>query len=243
MCLTEVEQSRYERDGYLAPLEFCSAEQMQVLRQAINDSLSSKPGPQGGDQWGSRHQDCRLVYDICATPAIVERVATLIGPDVILWNSVFFNKEPGGSEIPWHQDRSFVMMEPVVNVAVWLAIDDADVTNGGLQVVPGSHRHFVPHVPRSKADDFNARAEISPTDKANAEQINLRAGQFILFHENILHHSPRNSSTKRRLGLAMRYTVPGVKIKVDQLFERHFVYPVRGTDRICANPIGPIPTK
>jgi ectoine hydroxylase-related dioxygenase (phytanoyl-CoA dioxygenase family) len=243
MCLSRDEQERYERDGYIAPLDLCSAENMQIVRQAIGDSLASKAGPQGGDRWGSRHQDCRIVYDICASAAIVERVSTLIGPDVVLWNSVFFNKEPGGSEIPWHQDRSFVMMQPVVNVAVWLAIDDADASNGGLQVVPGSHRHFVPHVPRSRSDEFNARAEMSAMDKATAKQVNLRAGQFILFHENILHYSPRNSSTKRRLGLAIRYTVPGVKIKVDQLFEGHFVYPVRGDDTIRANPIGVIPAE
>lgn len=241
MYLTNEERECYERDGYLAPLNYCSADEMEVLRQAISDSLGRKAGPQGGDLWGSRHQDCRIVYDICASAAIVDRVSTLLGPDVILWNSVFFNKEPGGSEIPWHQDRSFVMMEPVVNVAVWLAIDDANASNGGLQVVPGSHHNYVPHVPRSRSDEFNAHAEMSAMDKTRAKQIDLRAGQFILFHENILHYSSRNSSNKRRLGLAIRYTVPGVKIKVDQLFEGHFVYPVRGNDTVRANPIGCIP--
>ena len=167
-------ESAYEREGYLAPLEFCSSEEMGALRQAIGDTLDRKAGPHGGDRWGSRHQDCRIIYDICASPAIVDRVSSLVGPDVVLWNSVFFNKEPGGSEIPWHQDRSFVMMEPVVNVAVWLAIDDADASNGGLQVVPESHLHYVSHVPRSRSDEFNAHAEISTMDKARARQIELR---------------------------------------------------------------------
>jgi ectoine hydroxylase-related dioxygenase (phytanoyl-CoA dioxygenase family) len=241
MYLTDEEKECYERDGYLAPMEYCSTQEMDTLRRALGDTLCGKTGPQGGDPWGSRHQDCRIVYDICASPAIVDRVSSLLGPDVILWNSVFFNKEPGGREIPWHQDRSYVMMEPVVNVAVWLAIDDADTSNGGLQVVPGSHLHAVPHVPRSRSEDFNARAEMSVMDQTRATPIDLRAGQFILFHENILHHSPANSSNKRRLGLAIRYTVPGVKIKVEQLFEGHFVYPVRGDDTIRANPIGSIP--
>lgn len=241
MQLTDERRESFERDGYLAPLDFCSVERMDRLRQAISDSLGRKPGPQGGDRWGSRHQDCRVVYDICASSAIVDAVSTFLGPNVILWNSVFFNKEPGGSEIPWHQDRSFTMMEPAVNIAVWLAIDDANVANGCLQVIPGSHHHFVPHVTRTNDGDFNALALIPETEKARAKQIELHAGQFIVFHESILHHSPVNSSNKRRQGLAIRYTVPGVKIKVDQLFDGYFVYPVRGSDAAGANPIGGAP--
>jgi hypothetical protein len=239
--LTSQQQQSYEQDGYLAPLEFLPADQMAELRQTVSDSLGRKAGPQGGDRWGSRHQDCRIVYDICASPAIVDPVSAFLGPDVVLWNSVFFNKEPGGNAIPWHQDRGFTMMEPVINIAVWLAIDDATIENGCLQVIPGSHRSFVPHVTRTKSDDFNAHAEVSEMDTAKARHIELRAGQFILFHENILHHSPVNASTKRRQGLAIRYTVPSVRIKTDQLFPGYFVYPVKGSHVNTINTCGTVP--
>jgi ectoine hydroxylase-related dioxygenase (phytanoyl-CoA dioxygenase family) len=243
MRLAPEQRQTYEREGYLAPLEFCSSAEMVGLREAIGAALASRRGPQGADPWGSRHQDCRVVYEICASEAIVDAVSAFLGPNVILWNSVFFNKEPGGSEIPWHQDRMFTMMEPVVNVAVWLAIDDAHRGNGCLQLIPGSHRQSVPHTERTMAGDFNARAEVSDLDRARATHIELRAGQFILFHENILHYSPKNLSPDRRQGLAIRYTVPGVRIKTDQLFDGYFVYPVRGTDDERANAVGIAPTE
>jgi len=241
MYLTKEQVKCFERDGYLAPLEFCTTEKMDLLRPSINDALGRKLGPHGRDRWGSRHQDCRVVYEICASPAIVDTVATLLGPDVILWNSVFFNKEPGGREIPWHQDRDFLLLEPVVNVAVWLAIDDANVENGCLQVIPGSHRNYVPHIPRTHSHEFDARADTAYIERSKAVNIELSAGQFIIFHKKILHHSLTNLSIKRRLGLAMRYTVPGVKVNVEEFFEGYFVYLVQGNDLIGSNPTGVIP--
>ena len=238
MHLTTAQLARFERDGYLAPLEFRPAEEMKVLRPALDKALKCQPGLRGGDCWSARHQDCRLVYDICSSPSIVDPVASLLGPDVLIWNSVFINKEQGAREVPWHQDRDFLLLDPCVNVAVWLAIDDATVENGCLQVVAGSHGAYLPHIPRTHAYEFDATADIPDSAKKKAVNVELKAGQFILFHKQLLHHSAANASNKRRLGLAMRYTVPGVKVKTDSFFEGYCVYPVKGNDSIHANPIG-----
>jgi len=238
MHLTAAQLARFERDGYLAPLKFRSVEEMKALRPALDEALSREPGLPGGDRWSARHQDCRMVYGICSSPAIVDPVASLLGPDVLIWNSVFINKEQGAREIPWHQDRDFLLLDPCVNAAVWLAIDDATVENGCLQVVPGSHGAYLPHIPRTHAEDFDATADIPASAKEKAVHVELRAGQFILFHKQLLHHSAANESNKRRLGLAMRFTVPGVKVKAESFFPGYCVYPVKGHDSIRSNPIG-----
>jgi ectoine hydroxylase-related dioxygenase (phytanoyl-CoA dioxygenase family) len=238
MWLTASQLSQFDRDGFLAPLEFCSAEEMSVLRPAIDDALSHKPGPYGGDRWSARHQDCRVIFDICSHSAIVDAVSSLIGPDVLIWNSVFFNKEPGGAEIPWHQDRDYLVLEPCISATVWLAIDDVSVANGCLQVIPGSHTEIVPHTPRTDASKYDAIADISDSVKGSAVHVELRAGQFILFHRQLLHYSAPNTSSIRRLGLALRYTVPLAKVKTDTFFEGCRVFIVKGVDTIRQNPIG-----
>lgn len=241
MQLSESQLMQFERNGYLAPLEFCSAEEMSRIRPAIDAALERNSGPYGGDRWSARHQDCRIVYDICSHPAIVEPVSSLIGPDVLIWNSVFFNKEQGGDEVPWHQDRDYLVLDPCISATVWLAIDDVTAENGCLQVIPGSHTEIVPHIQRTDASRYDAIADISDRVKEKAVHVELRAGQFILFHRQLLHYSAPNLSQRRRLGLALRYTVPRAKVKTDSFFEGCRVFVVKGVDAVLHNPIGAPP--
>ena len=48
--------------------------------------------------------DCPLIHELATHPAVVKRMAALYGPDLLLWRTNFFVKEPGAKEIPWHQD-------------------------------------------------------------------------------------------------------------------------------------------
>ena len=49
-----------------------------------------------------RHFDLRQVFETCASTAIVGRMASLIGPDILLWSSNFFVKDTGARATPWH---------------------------------------------------------------------------------------------------------------------------------------------
>jgi hypothetical protein len=241
MRLNREQLDRFERDGYLAPLEFCTTGQMAIIRSRLDESLQCNLGPHGGDGLSARHQDCRPVYDICSSSAILDAVASVLGPDLVLWNSVFINKPPGASAIPWHQDRDYLLLNPCVNIAVWLAIDDATIENGCLQVVPGSHGHYLPHTLRTQPHEFDATADIADCVKERAVSICLKAGQFILFHNQLLHFSASNNSATRRLGLAVRYTVPGVKVNTAAFFDGYCVYTVRGNNLDSTNPVGTPP--
>jgi ectoine hydroxylase-related dioxygenase (phytanoyl-CoA dioxygenase family) len=239
--LPPAEIAEFEEQGFIGPYTLCSPEEMQRLHPLIDEAVERKSAPFRRDKWESRHQDCRVFYDICASPGIVGRISSLLGPDIVLWNSVVFNKMPGGREVPWHQDRDFLLLDPNVNCSAWLAIDDATPENGGLQFIPRSHGQQVPHVPRVRANQFNARADLAHVDRSKAVDMPLRAGQFVIFHKDALHHSAANLSLKRRMGLVVRLTVPGVKVNTAGLFSGHQVYVVRGEDRFGLNMIGTPP--
>jgi ectoine hydroxylase-related dioxygenase (phytanoyl-CoA dioxygenase family) len=171
-------------------------------------------------------------------------MAAIYGPDLVIWRSHFFCKEPGGKEIPWHQDLNYWPLEPVVNITAWVAIDPATRANSCVQFIPGSHQRAVPHVP-SPADgrmEFGQMADPAHVDTSRAIDMELRPGEFVLFNEKTLHHSEPNRSQQRRLGLAVRVTIPIVKVDHDQLFPGHCCILLRGEDRLQLNRLTAPPT-
>lgn len=52
-----------------------------------------------------------------------------------------FCKPPGsGKAVLWHQDGSYWPLRPMDVLTLYLAVDAANASNGGMRVVPGSHR-------------------------------------------------------------------------------------------------------
>ena len=61
---------------------------------------------------------------------------------VVLRHSHLFAKLPGDPKrVSWHQDASYWPLTPSRVVSAWLAIDDTDVDNSAMHVIPGSHHH------------------------------------------------------------------------------------------------------
>ena len=162
----------------------------------------------------------------------------------MLWASHFFNKESGGKEIPWHQDAHFWPIEPPVNVSIWMAIDEVTTENSCVQVIPGSHRRVVPHVKSRPDMAFGDEADPSEVDASRAIDMELAPGEFFIFNERMLHHSHRNDSDRRRLGLSARYIPPFVSLlEQDEppLYPGHRCLLVSGQDRFGLNRMGEPP--
>jgi chlorinating enzyme len=225
VALTGEQLQALDRDGYLAPLRLCPAGQMAEIRASI-DAAVRTPGPHHGDPWSARHLDRPEVYDLCARSAICDPVRQVLGPGLVVWNTVLMNKAPGGGEIPWHQDHDFQYLNPDVGLAVWLAIDDATVSNGCLEVIPGSHQELLPSIARTRQGEFDSRIPDRHLAGRPAVPVELRAGEFLLFWNKTLHRSAANPSPQRRLGLAIRYTVTGVIVDASQFFDGYRTVPV-----------------
>jgi ectoine hydroxylase-related dioxygenase (phytanoyl-CoA dioxygenase family) len=55
--------------------------------------------------------------------------------------TMYLNKPPkGGQGIAMHQDSLYLPNDPNTLTACWVALTDTDAGNGGLCIVPGSHR-------------------------------------------------------------------------------------------------------
>jgi ectoine hydroxylase-related dioxygenase (phytanoyl-CoA dioxygenase family) len=237
--LTPTEVARFHDDGYLGPFELCSPEEMKGIRARIESEVLATEGPckNNNNAGQSRHLDCRVVYDLCSHPAIVNRMACIYGPDLILWRSNFFIKNPGDKEIPWHQDGNYWPIEPAVNISAWLAIDESTIENSCVQLLPGTHRRVIPHIKSTEGMAFHEMADPAGYDASKPINMELKPGEFFIFNERTLHHSFPNNSKKRRLGLAVRVTVPFVRVYHDdaKLFPGHKNMVLCGEDRMGFN--------
>jgi ectoine hydroxylase-related dioxygenase (phytanoyl-CoA dioxygenase family) len=236
--LTRTEVDRFYADGYVGPFAVCPPEEMLARHAAINQIIAT-PGIWDKHPEQLRHQDSRLVYELCTHPEVVGRLSSLLGPDLMLWRSNFFTKQAGGKEIPWHQDVNYWRLDPPLNFTVWMAIDEVTAENSCMQVIPGSHTKVVRHVKSTQEMGFDEMAEDSAVDRKKSIDLVMRPGEFVIFNERLLHHSEANRSNKRRMALISRITLPFVK--VPPLMPAHKMLLLCGQDRFGINDFAPPP--
>ncbi len=227
------ETDQFRQQGYLGPYALCSPEEMQEKQPEIEKILETD-APDHKNRVHNRHLDFPLIHNLATHPSIVTRMASLYGPDLLLWRTNFFVKEPGAKEIPWHQDFNYWPLEPPIIISAWIAVDSATLENSCLQIVPGSHKKVIPHVKATSDMAFGQMGDLNYIDTNNHVSLEMQPGEFVLFNERTLHHSEANRSNKRRIGLAVRVILPIVKVLNWDSPEHHLIG-IHGEDRVQIN--------
>ncbi|MCC2684103.1 MAG: phytanoyl-CoA dioxygenase [Paenibacillaceae bacterium] len=229
--LTKDELERYHRDGYLSSFDLCSPEAMAEVREKVDRLMEKETF-----LTDANHIEHKFLYDLITRPEIIDRAASILGEDIVLWRSNFFVKSPGDKAVPWHQDYNSWPLDPMINLTAWIAFEEATIENSCVWLIPGSHRKILLHVPTEKGTvQFNYEADPEFVNKQAAIPIELKPGQFFLFNERTLHYSAPNTSQKRRLGLTVRMTLPSVKVFVENLRNREQLMLVHGQDKFGLN--------
>ena len=160
--LTNEEKDRYLKDGYLTGLPVFHDE----ARDDLNDLFVSLSSRLSNDidinQTNMWHKASLKFYNLCRTPAILDYVEDLLGPNFFQWGGQFFLKEPkDGSVVPWHQDAQYWPLSPAKSVTVWLALYDTDEENAAMKVVKGSHKQGMFKHHTNKASNLVLDQEVS----------------------------------------------------------------------------------
>jgi phytanoyl-CoA hydroxylase len=121
--------------------------------------------------------------------------------------SMLFLKPPGLQGQAWHQDERFIPTRDRSLVGAWIALDDADLENGCLWVLPGSHRMGYLHPTREHGnrEEFDASDEAYSFDDSDAVAVEVHAGDVVFFNGYLLHRSFRNRSNRTRRALVNHY--------------------------------------
>ncbi|MFF2012656.1 chlorinating enzyme [Streptomyces sp. NPDC058195] len=160
--LTAQELTAFDRNGYAGPFTLYAPDEIEREWARTRQDLLDRSGavyrddPEGQDAVSlsnyDRHLDNAFLADHITQPRIVDRVASVLGPDVLCWRSDFFPKYPGNEGTDWHQAATFANASgrPQVQwphgtgpggcLTVWCAFTDATFDTGCLQFIPGTHR-------------------------------------------------------------------------------------------------------
>jgi len=222
-----------------------------------------------------RHLDSPLMYRIAAANELVSLLPALLGPDILLWRSDAFEIGVGDPATSPHQDGAFeatrgthplievgpnqasvghqqipVQVEIPLSVGAWIALTPVTRKTGSLWVVPGTHEEHIEPVPGEgfAGMKFVPGVKFEPSD---GTAIEIQAGQFILFH-NLLVHGSYPVETGRRFAWTTRYVSTETKIHQrsninaqSQDLSRYGAVLVAGQDRHRHNvmrappPVGP----
>ncbi|MEM9523599.1 MAG: chlorinating enzyme [Pseudomonadota bacterium] len=161
--LNEAEVERFWQQGYLSPVTIYTPDEMARMWRRIRVELTDRShAAYPVDSFGAatnianydRHLDIDLLTAHICNRKIVERLTSILGPDILCWRTEFFPKYPGDEGTDWHQADTFANAsgkpqilwpdETVDNfgkgtITVWTAFTEAKKKNGCLQVIPGSH--------------------------------------------------------------------------------------------------------
>jgi len=214
--LTPKQIQQYNEKGYICPLDVFSADEIAVHR-AYFDDLLPKALAAGWNSYEitNWHKSCAGIWDLVNSSRILDYVQDLLGETLILRHSHFFAKLPGdGKRVSWHQDASYWPLTPSKVVTAWLAIDDVDLENGAMQVIPGSHLEAQVDFEESSATENNVLNQTVRNPEQYGDPpvaFELKAGQISLHSDWLLHGSEPNLSNRRRCGLALRYLSSDVR--------------------------------
>lgn len=155
------------------------------------------------------HKISEKITEYVIHSKIANILANIIGPNVKCMQSMLFVKGPGKPGQAWHQDEYYIPTRDRSLTGVWIAVDDADVENGCLWVIPDSHQN-VPILRRITYDgneygDVDT-CDIEPSLMEQAVPVEVTKGSVVFFNGYLLHSSLRNKTADRsRIALVSHY--------------------------------------
>ena len=221
-ALTPDEQSSWEENGYIVRYDVFTEEENDILRRIADDIVDGKrPFPTekiqqnalviDGKVEASGIQAMHKIYHVsCYCPEFLARVrdrrltdpiVDLIGPNLLSQGNLYIWKAPTiGLGFPWHEDKWYFnwQYKTDMTVGTWTAIDAADVDNGCLYVIPGSHKYGVldhEDLEGSQQAEFKVARDAKDEDGVPVE---VPAGGVVWFNNQLLHKSTHNHSDRFR---------------------------------------------
>ena len=210
--LNAAQRAAYERDGYILIPSLFDAEEIALLRGAIETdpqlqaSLYNRNDASGkATRMATWNHPGDSVYGLAArSHRVVDTMEDMLGGEVDHYHSKLTAKEPlEGGAWEWHQDYGYWYHNGCVfpyMASVMVALDKTTRENGCLQVIRGSHHagrveHGVLPGDQVGANPRRVEEMLKNLDLVYAE---MAPGDGLFFHANVMHRSDQNRSPDRR---------------------------------------------
>ncbi|MEU6274829.1 ectoine hydroxylase [Streptomyces populi] len=252
----------YERDGFLAVEELISEEEVAVYRREL-ERLVTDPAVRADERSvvEPRTREIRSVFEVhrisevfaglVRDERVVGRARQILGSDVYVHQSRI-NVKPGfgASGFYWHSDFETWHAEDGLpnmrTVSVSIALTENLDTNGGLMIMPGSHRTFLGCAGATPKDNYKKSLQMqdagTPSDEALTELASQhgiklftgKAGSATWFDCNCMHGSGDNITPFPRSNVFIVFN------SVENTAVEPFAAPVRRPEFIGARDFTPV---
>ncbi len=209
----QVEQ--YRRDGYVSPIRLLDAAGAALHRRRFEAAEASMGGAFKGTPRNKFYLRFPWAYELATHPVLLDAIEDLIGPDIMIYHNMAWVKERGDqSYVSWHQDNTYFGHDPCEVVTAWVALSPATLESGCVRVLPGTHR--LGQLPLAPADTSEENLLSSgmrvdfDVDSVDPVPLVLRPGELSLHHAFLIHGSPPNIASDRRLGITFIYHPPAL---------------------------------
>jgi phytanoyl-CoA hydroxylase len=194
-----------------ASLRSVASEDFKVMLNLdrAEDLLEQSPDSDPAD----RAVVSKMIREIQLNERMVGILEELYGREMVAVQSLIIYKEKGTpySNQAWnpHQDNSYTQNANGMYLAVGYPLLDCNSENGGLYFYPGSHKEDI--LPSEDVEGAKQKAGENPgnkciiPDKYKKVDINLKRGDALIFHGNLIHGSYPNSSYRSRPFLVNNY--------------------------------------
>lgn len=170
--LSEAEKNEFIQNGIIGPFDVISPEHAEYLYTRTYEMYEKEFDENFllGDEFKQKLKEIgnwtlnyagvwqalnRPEYrELLCRPEITDRLASLLGRDLICWRSQLFEVKPGQAGTFWHQASAFKEtskaeklkfpsdVDPRMGqLTTWIALHDVDETNACMQFLPGSQLH------------------------------------------------------------------------------------------------------
>lgn len=143
-------------------------------------------------------------------PKLEPILRELFAEEPLAVQSMFYFKPPNSRGQALHQDNFYLRVKPGTCVAAWVAIDDSDEENGGMQCVRNTQGYPIQCPGQADSTESFTTEHVTPPTGARVEGVPLRAGDVLFFNGNVIHGSgPNRSKTRFRRAFIFHYVPLG----------------------------------
>ena len=202
--LTHAQLKSYQEEGFVSPIDCISVDQASQFFQSIESYENEFKEDVSVNIRVRAVLAFKWMIDLARHPKLAGALQDCIGQNVLLFLSGVWSKRPGTDTfVSWHQDGAYNPFDRNTGATAWIGLTDSTPEKGNIRCIPGSHRKIIEHEERFDKDNILSRGQSVPkVDVSKAVDLPLRAGQFSIHHELLVHGSAPNKTKSRRLGVS-----------------------------------------
>ena len=219
--LSEAQLKEYKEKGYLIEENYLSKDELAAVQDIVPEITSRlMVDPDESEHIFEKDENgnpvaVRCVHNLleqhgifrkfAAKPKLIEIVSSVMSQSMYFFRGIMVIKQRGvGSAFPWHQDYAYWGQGKPELVGVWIALREATIENGCMDIIPGSHKWGV--LPVRNNDPGNPI--LSEEQENMAIPAPVPAGGAIFFHSLLVHKSNPNRSNEDRWAIVYEYSAP-----------------------------------